>query len=114
MFEHWPLISSFEIKHFVTKKLKIWLECLNIAYLKFLRYCRHFEANQAKSMSQLFEDCRQLTSLNLTNYIISNVQDMSHMLQDSTALTSLDVSKFDASNIIDTSLCWLEYQKYGY
>ena len=54
-------------------------------------------------MSQLFGDCGQLTSLNLANFDISNVQDIFHMFQNYISLTSLDVSKFDSSIAIDTS-----------
>ena len=43
-----------------------------------LKYCPftksfdiyNFDTNQIKNMSQLFEDCGQLTSLNLANFVI--------------------------------------------
>ena len=52
-------------------------------------------------MSDMFEDCYALTSLDLTNFDTGNVTDMSRMFQNCYDLTSLDVSNFNTSKVTD-------------
>ena len=50
-------------------------------------------------MSRLFEHCKKLTSLDVSNFNTSNVIEMQYMFEDCQSLTSLDVSNFDISNV---------------
>ena len=47
----------------------------------------------------MFAGCSGLTSLNLSNFNTSNVQDMSSMFSVCIGLTSLDLSNFNTSNV---------------
>ena len=51
------------------------------------------------NMKSMFNECRGLTSLDVSNFDTSNVTDMSSMFSDCSGLTSLDVSRFDTSNV---------------
>ena len=54
-------------------------------------------------MNSMFNYCKVLTSLDVSNFDTSNVTDMSWMFYDCIALTSIDVSNFDTSNVTDMS-----------
>jgi surface protein len=47
----------------------------------------------------LFNDCSNLTSLDLSSFDTSNVTNMSYMFKGCSNLTSLDLSSFDTSNV---------------
>lgn len=49
-------------------------------------------------MCSMFEDCSNLTSLDVSNFNTSNVKDMTLMFYGCSSLTSLDLSSFDTSN----------------
>ena len=50
--------------------------------------------------ANMFDGCRGLTSLNLSNFDTSNVTDMVAMFRYCNKLTSLNLSNFDTSNVI--------------
>ena len=50
-------------------------------------------------MEGMFYNCYSLTSLNLSNFIISNVKQLNEMFYNCTSLNSLDLSNFDTSNV---------------
>ena len=52
-------------------------------------------------MSKMFLGCRNLTSLDVTNFNTEKVTDMSRMFQNCYDLTSLDVSNFNTSKVTD-------------
>ena len=52
-------------------------------------------------MTNLFRDCKKLTSLNLSNFNTSKVEDMFQMFCGCIILSSLDLSNFDTSNVKD-------------
>ena len=51
------------------------------------------------STSYMFYDCRNLTSLDLSNFNTSQVVNMRNMFYGCNALTNLDISNFDTSNV---------------
>ena len=53
------------------------------------------------NVSDMFYDCKNLTTLNLSNFDTSNVTDMYRMFSDCTSLTTLNLSNFDTSNVTD-------------
>ena len=78
--------------------------------LKTIENLNLLNTSQVTDMSQMFSNCRKLTSLDLSNFDTSNVTDMFGMFSmwDSTidtastgSLTSLDLSNFDTSNVTD-------------
>ena len=57
----------------------------------------------ATSCFKMFEACRKLTTLDLSNFDTSRVTDMSYMFSYCSRLISLDLSSFDTSNVTDMS-----------
>ena len=58
-----------------------------------------FDTSQVTKMSEMFERCYSLISLDVSKFDTSKVTDMSSMFSYCRGLTSLDVSKFDTSNV---------------
>ena len=50
-------------------------------------------------MSDMFDSCSKLTSLDLSNFNTSNVTNMYGMFHNCTSLVSLDLSNFDTSKV---------------
>ena len=57
-------------------------------------------------MEHMFEDCKKLKYINLSNFITSNVESMYYMFHNCEELTSIDVTNFDTSKV--TTLYVLE------
>ena len=51
------------------------------------------------NMAYMFQECKALTSLDLSNLNTSNVKDMRNMFYNCYALTSLDLSSFNTSQV---------------
>ena len=49
----------------------------------------------------MFYNCSKLTSLNLSNFITSNVTNMSYMFCNCSSLTYLNLSNFNTNNVKD-------------
>lgn len=54
-------------------------------------------------MSSMFYNCKNLISLDLSEWNTSNVTDMYNMFRNCQALTELDLSNFDTSNVTSMS-----------
>ena len=50
-------------------------------------------------MKTMFDECSSLTSLNLSNFNINNVQDVSYMFTKCSSLTSLNLTNFNTKNV---------------
>ncbi len=61
----------------------------------------NFDTSHVTDMSFLFENCLSLTSLDLSGLDSSNVTDMSGMFYNCSSLESLDLSDWNTSNVID-------------
>ena len=62
-----------------------------------------FDTSKVTGMSYMFYDCSSLTSLDLSSFDTSNVTGMSYMFYDCSSLTSLDLSSFDTSKVTGMS-----------
>ena len=58
-----------------------------------------FNTSNVINMSDMFDGCQSLTTLDVSNFNTSNVTDMSGMFNGCSSLTSLDVSNFNTSNV---------------
>ena len=82
-------------------------ECINMSYM--FNYCKsltsldvsNFDTSQVSDMSQMFNCCESLTSLDVSKWDTSKVTDMSDMFSYCESLTSLDVSKWGTSKVTD-------------
>lgn len=61
------------------------------------------DTSKVTDMRGMFEDCRNLESLDLSGFNTSNVTNMSSMFNNCSALTNLDVSGFDTSKVTNMS-----------
>ena len=59
-------------------------------------------------MKNMFVDCYNLTSIDVSSFDTSNVTTMQHMFANCSKLTSLDLSSFDTSNVTN-----MQYMFYG-
>ena len=62
-----------------------------------------FNTANVEDMTSMFTGCNKLTSLNLSNFNTANVTDMSNMFADCQGLTSLDLSSFNTAKVEDMS-----------
>ncbi|MCR4664110.1 MAG: leucine-rich repeat protein [Paludibacteraceae bacterium] len=91
------------------------LENLNTANVTDMSYmfedCRlltsldmsHFETNKVTSMCGMFKGCESLASLDLNSFNTTNVTTMRRMFSGCHSLTSLDLSDFHIVNVTDMS-----------
>ena len=59
--------------------------------------------SRCTSMGNLFDNCKLIQSLDISNFDTSKVTDMSWMFSGCRSLTSLDVSGLDTSGVLNTS-----------
>ena len=57
------------------------------------------DTSNVTDMSGMFNGCRSLTQLDLSNFNTSNVTDMTSMFYGCSSLTQLDLSNFNTSNV---------------
>ena len=60
-----------------------------------------FNTKNMTTMSEMFNDCSSLTTLDVSKFNTSNVTDMNGMFWNCNSLTTLDVSNFNTSNVTD-------------
>ena len=56
-------------------------------------------------MSDMFNQCSSLISLNLFNFNNNNIKEMSYMLNECSSLTSLNLFNFNNNNVKDMKVC---------
>ena len=67
--------------------------------LESIEGLEYLDTSKVTSMSFMFNDCRNLTSLDVSQFDTSKVTNMSSMFMSCGRLTNLDVSSFDTSNV---------------
>lgn len=73
----------------------MFYNCKNITSLDL----SNFDTSKVTSMSSMFSDCSNLASLDLSNFDTSKVTAMDGMFSGCNNLASLDLSNFDTSNV---------------
>ena len=68
----------------------------------------YLNTSQVTDMSDMFLDCRGLTSLDVSHFDTSKASDMGGMFSGCSGLTSLDLSHFDTSNVTTMGYSWGE------
>ena len=61
----------------------------------------NFDASNVVYMSGMFYYCFRITALDLSNFDTSKVKDMGYMFYHCSNLTTLDLSSFDTSNVTE-------------
>ena len=84
--------------------------CKNVDNMNYMfGHCRdltsldlsNFDTSKVTNMWGMFCGCRSLTSVDISNFDTSNVLDMSFMFDSCYSLTTLDLSNFDTSKVED-------------
>ena len=70
----------------------------------------NLNTEKVTDMSNMFDNCRKLSSLDFSKFNTENVTNMRHMFDNCRKLSSLDLSKFNTENVTDMSYmffyCW--------
>ena len=74
-----------------------WFYYMN--QLQSITGMEYLNTSEVTDMSDMFDGCSKLTSLDVSNFNTANVTDMSHMFSECFRLTSLDLSSFNTSNV---------------
>ena len=72
--------------------------CVRLEGIKFIKIRK-----KIKNMSQMFDCCGYLTSIDFSNINTDNVYDMSYLFNQCGSLTSLNLSNFNTQNVTDMS-----------
>ena len=83
----------------VTNMSNMFYNCRNLTTLDL----SSFNTSAVTNMSSMFYDCRKLTTLDLSSFDTSAVADMSYMFYDCSNLTTLDLSNFNTSAVTNMS-----------
>ena len=83
----------------VTNMSSMFEECNNLTNLDL----SNFNTSQVTNMSDMFLNCYSLINLDLSNFNTSQVTNMSDMFLNCYSLINLDVSHFDTSQVTDMS-----------
>lgn len=81
----------------VTNIRNMFYNCVNLTTLDL----SNFNTINVTDMSYMFYFCQKLTFLDLSNFDTINVADMTYMFKYCEKLTSLDLSSFDTSKVIN-------------
>ena len=81
----------------ITDDSYMFYGCKNLTSLDL----SNFDTGKVENMSSLFDGCENLTNLDLSNFDTSKVKHMSYMFWNCENLTSLDLSNFDTSQVED-------------
>ena len=79
----------------ITSMLTMFNGCKTITFLNL----SEFNTSNVTKMGGMFNNCTALTSLDVSNFDTNNVTDMEYMFKSCMALTSLDVSNFNTSKV---------------
>ncbi|WP_155993294.1 BspA family leucine-rich repeat surface protein, partial [Bacteroides sp. Ga6A2] len=61
----------------------------------------NFDTSNVTNMNNMFDACNNLTTLDVRNFDTSKVTDMRYMFSSCKSLTNLDLRNFDTSNVKD-------------
>ena len=89
--------ASGEVVSSVTVSANNNTSVLNAA--KVVNHVLSFDTTNVTSMSSMFSNCSNLTSLNVSNFNTNKVTNMSNMFQRCSSLTSLDLSNWNTENV---------------
>ena len=73
----------------------------HLGNLQTIQGLENLDTSQVTNMSEMFEECEKLTSLDVSHFDTSQVTNMSAMFSNCYVLTSLDVSHFNTSQVTD-------------
>lgn len=81
----------------VTCMSDMFFNCKNLTTLNI----KVFDTSNVNSMNNMFQNCSVLETLDLTNFDTSKVTTMDSMFYNCNSLKNLNISKFDTSNVTE-------------
>ena len=90
----------------VTNMTSMFDNCQNLSSLNLSK----FNTENVTNMSYMFDNCQNLSSLNLSKFNTANVTNMYAMFTHCQNLSSLDLSKFNTANVTDMSWMFSDCQ----
>ena len=95
-------LKTLDLSSFNTQNVRSmrWMfdDCI---VLKTIELGNNFKTDKVNNMLRMFNNCAELTSLDVTGFNTGSVENMERMFAGCKKLTSLDVSGFDTSNVTD-------------
>ena len=85
----------------VTNMSEMFSECYNLTSLDVSQ----FNTTNVIDMNNMFAECMGLTSLDVSQFNTTNVTDMNNMFHNCVGLISLDLSNFNTANV--TNMAWM-------
>ena len=79
----------------VTNMTSMFDNCQNLSSLNLSK----FNTENVTNMTSMFDNCQNLSSLNLSKFNTENVTNMSYMFDNCQNLSSLDLSKFNTAKV---------------
>ena len=90
----------------VTNMTSMFDNCQNLSSLNLSK----FNTENVTNMSYMFDNCQNLSSLDLSKFNTANVTNMYAMFTHCQNLSSLDLSKFNTANVTDMSWMFSDCQ----
>lgn len=78
-------------------------QCSNLETLDL----SHFNTEKVGNMSNMFNGCTKLRDLNISSFNTENVTNMYGMFYGCSSLETLDLSHFNTKNVLYTGLCYM-------
>ncbi len=103
------VVIQDSMRNYHPEKTAYWFA--NCTKLTEIAGLKNLQTDQAVNMNDMFSNCKQLTSLDLSGFNTSNAKYMSSMFQECNSLTSLDLSSFDTSNVTHISYMFFNCAK---
>ena len=79
----------------LTSMREMFIDCYNLTSIDV----SSFDTSKVTDMQHMFYNCGKLTSLDLSSFNTSKVTTMQHMFYNCSILTSINLSSFDTSNV---------------
>lgn len=96
-------IDSIPITNKVTNIGKMFYHCSNMTSIN----TSDWDLSEVTNMNELFSDCSKITNIDVSNWIFPKVEYLVGIFSNCSSLQSIDVSNWDTSNI--TSMAMLFY-----
>ena len=81
------------------KSTAYWFADDSNSILSSIDGLQYVNTSEVTDMSSMFQNCKSLTTLDLSRFNTKNVTSMANMFSGCTGLTSLNVSEFNTSNV---------------
>ncbi len=93
----YSVVIDESFKEVKPKSLANWFYLLS--KLSSIEGLENLDTSEATDMSNMFNNCRALTELDLSSFDTGKVEDMTNMFLSCTSLKKLDLSSFNTSNV---------------